>query len=118
MTIILERGRILSLSLIVTLLSTECPVCYELVGDEVNLLREMRDNLTTLVDLLEAQDMNDELGSFHTRLDLVQANTGILLDFVGEEIYVKHTDDDYACKRDIHYKKGLFPGLKSIFRFH
>lgn len=71
-------------SLLLSSSLTECNVCYGLVGVEVDIVREMRDNLTSLLQQIKALDENEELGPFHERLAATQNSTNTLLTFVSE----------------------------------
>ena len=59
-----------------------CESCYDLVMQQVEDVREMRRNLTTLRDQLVSADVSEEVGPFRVRLDQAVEDVQHLLIYV------------------------------------
>lgn len=59
-----------------------CDDCYGLVGDEVDKLRILDQNITTFVNDLVNNDTNEEFGSFSVRLTKTIEDLRVFKEFV------------------------------------
>ncbi|XP_064615951.1 laminin subunit gamma-1-like [Liolophura sinensis] len=73
---------------------TVCDDCYVLVETEVNELRQMRDNLTSHVQVLKDNDKNAELGRFTERLNKAVTDLNDLQQFVDDAKNMEVTTAD------------------------